>query len=325
LVGLAAPGQAILVRQPDVVAVLEEAGMLTAGLGGAVWPFTAVLAVLAAVTGLWAVPAFARFARQHGLTAANYKGEPVPTAAGLVLWALLAAGYAAGRCLLPAAALGRAADFAVAASGVTAAGLLDDLLGDRQVKGLPGHFAGWRRTGTLTTGLGKLVAAAGGALLVVLPQAAESSLPLLLPVQALLILLATNTLNLLDMRPGRASKMYLLAAAVSAAGYAASGSTGPQANGLWLAGLGPVTLGAAVLLVPDLRRRLMLGDTGANLLGFTAGTALTLALSPTGQLALCAALLLLHLYTLRGSLTAVIERNRLLHWLDEFGCPRERT
>ncbi|MEK8127505.1 hypothetical protein WMW72_06205 [Paenibacillus filicis] len=308
--------------------MLEKAGMLslTAGAGGGIWMFTSILAVSGALTELWAVPVFLRFARQHDLTDVNYKGEPVPTAAGLVLWGLMVAGYAAGRSLLSAQELGQAADFVVAASAVAAAGLLDDLIGQRHIKGLTAHLGGWLRSRSLTTGLCKIAAAGGGALLLLLPQAVGGSRPLLLiPMQALLIMLATNAVNLLDVRPGRAGKSFLLLILASAVAYAAKGGAGIQENGLWLAGLWPVTIGAGVLLLPDLRRRLMLGDTGANLLGFTAGTAVTLAASPLYQGLFCLVLLLLHLYTLRYSLTAVIERNRLLNWLDEFGRPRERA
>ncbi|SDC37502.1 Glycosyl transferase family 4 [Paenibacillus sp. UNCCL117] len=289
-------------------------------------PAIAGLALLGAWTHIWGVSAFVRFAWRHRMTAANYRGEQVPTAGGLLLWLLLAGGFAAGRMTLPAADLARTADFAAAASLVAGAGLLDDLIGQRDIKGIGGHLREWRRTSILTTGICKLLAAAGGAFLVLLPQADRHMDSLLLvPLQALLIMLSANSVNLLDLRPGRAGKAALLVMTATAVWYAAAGGAGPQANALWLSGLWPVMIGAGILLVPDLRRRLMLGDTGANLLGFAAGVAITQTAAIAAQAVICGLLLLLHLYTARRSLTVFIARHRLLHWLDEMGRPRERA
>ncbi|WP_159882246.1 hypothetical protein [Paenibacillus puerhi] len=301
------------------MALLESAGVLS-GREEAVWLVIAALAVLGASAERWGVPAYLRFARSHGLTRANYRGEQVPTAGGLLVWAILAAGYAIGRCLLPASDLSAPADFLAAASLVAAAGLLDDLVGVNDIKGLRGHLGEWSRSRTLTTGGVKVLAAAVGAILVLLPQASGSLDALLLvPMQVLLMMLATNSVNLLDLRPGRACKGYLLTVLALAVWAAWEGRGGSQANAMWLAGVWPATIGAGVLLIPDLRRRLMLGDTGANLLGFTAGVALISTSSALFQSLICLLLLLFHLYTAKFSLTALIERNRLLHWVDEFG------
>jgi UDP-GlcNAc:undecaprenyl-phosphate/decaprenyl-phosphate GlcNAc-1-phosphate transferase len=64
---------------------------------------------------------------------------------------------------------------------------------------------------------------------------------------------------------------------------------------------------------------LMLGDTGANPLGAYLGLALALWLPLPAQWAAVAALLALHVYAERGSLTRLIARVRVLAWLDGLG------
>ncbi len=79
---------------------------------------------------------------------------------------------------------------------------------------------------------------------------------------AALVALAANLGNLLDRAPGRAIKVSLLCLRALAA---------PRRRRRSACRLAPV-LGAALgLLWADMRERLMLGDTGANLLGGGAG------------------------------------------------------
>lgn len=63
----------------------------------------------------------------------------------------------------------------------------------------------------------------------------------------------------------------------------------------------------------------MLGDTGANLLGAALGMASVWTMTFPAQLAVVAFLMLLHLFTERYSLTMIIEKNRLLRFLDNLG------
>ena len=90
-----------------------------------------------------------------------------------------------------------------------------------------------------------------------------------------MLVLATNALNLLDLRPGRAIKVFVLLGAGLTIGAR-------ELRPLWTLGLfvGPALVAGAY----DLRERAMLGDTGANLLGALAGLWLVLVLSQTGQL-----------------------------------------
>ncbi len=126
------------------------------------------------------------------------------------------------------------------------------------------------------------------------------------------LVLATNAFNLLDLRPGRSTKAFVLLGAGLSIG---SGEVRP----LWSLGLfaGP----ALVAGVYDLRERAMLGDTGANLLGALAGLWLVLTLSGTGQLVALGLLAAITLYGELRSISALLERVPGLRELDSWGRP----
>ena len=111
-------------------------------------------------------------------------------------------------------------------------------------------------------------------------------------------MLATNAFNLLDLRPGRATKAFVLLGAGLAIGSV-------DLRPLWALGL--FAAPALVAGAYDLRERAMLGDTGANLLGALAGLWLVLTLSGTGQLV---ALALLVVITIYGELRSISDARR---------------
>ncbi len=122
--------------------------------------------------------------------------------------------------------------------------------------------------------------------------------------------LSTNLFNLLDLRPGRAGKAFVVLGVVLTLGswdtYAL------QALGLFI---GP----ALVLLPYDLRERAMLGDAGSNVLGAVAGLWLVLALGPTGEAVALGVLAVLTLYGEFRSISAMVDRNPLMRRLDSIG------
>jgi hypothetical protein len=129
---------------------------------------------------------------------------------------------------------------------------------------------------------------------------------------AAVLVLATNALNLLDLRPGRSTKAFVLLGA-----GLAIGSANPRP--LWALGLfaGPALIAGFY----DLRERAMLGDTGANLLGALAGLWLVLTLSGTGQLVALALLAALTVYGELRSISKLVERTPGLRQLDSWGRP----
>ncbi|TMK99687.1 MAG: hypothetical protein E6G34_03940 [Actinobacteria bacterium] len=129
---------------------------------------------------------------------------------------------------------------------------------------------------------------------------------------AAVVVLATNLFNLLDLRPGRAIKAFVLLGAGLLIG---SGDPRP----LWALGL--FAAPALVAGSYDVRERAMLGDTGASLLGALAGLWLVLTLSSAGQVIALALLLALTIYSEFRSLSALIERTPWLRGLDSWGRP----
>ena len=197
--------------------------------------------------------------------------------------------------------------------GVACLGLIDDTLGGERLgspapRGWSGHGAAAMR-GELSTGALKAVGSLGLALLVT--DSKGLSVDRWLLATAVLVL-ATNALNLLDLRPGRAFKVFVLLGAGLTIGTR-------ELRPLWTLGMfvGPVLVAG----VYDLRERAMLGDTGANLLGALAGLWIVLTLSQTGQLIALALLLVVTVYGELSSISELVARVPLLRGLDSWGRP----
>jgi UDP-N-acetylmuramyl pentapeptide phosphotransferase/UDP-N-acetylglucosamine-1-phosphate transferase len=212
----------------------------------------------------------------------------------------------------------------VYALGVLALGLVDDTLAreessDRTPSASAEHARapqrGWRGHGAaalhgeLTTGVLKAGGSLGLALLSMSYLGLSNGRWLL---ATGVLVLATNAFNLLDLRPGRATKAFVLLGAGLTLGAG-------EARQLWALGL--FAAPALVAGLYDLRERAMLGDTGANLLGALAGLWMVLTLSGTGQLIALALLLLITLYGEIRSISAFVERVPGLRALDSWGRP----
>jgi UDP-N-acetylmuramyl pentapeptide phosphotransferase/UDP-N-acetylglucosamine-1-phosphate transferase len=196
---------------------------------------------------------------------------------------------------------------AVYVLGVAFLGLVDDTLG--------GEHRGWHGHGRaalemrLSTGMLKAAGSAGLALYAGSYLGLSTGRWLL---ASAVLALATNVFNLLDLRPGRATKAFVALGAGLTAGAA-------NLRPLWALGLfaGP----ALIAGIYDLRERAMLGDTGANLLGGLAGLWLVLTLSALGQMVALAILLAVTVYGELRSISQLVERTPLLRELDSWGRP----
>jgi UDP-GlcNAc:undecaprenyl-phosphate/decaprenyl-phosphate GlcNAc-1-phosphate transferase len=268
-----------------------------------------------ALAALLAQPTL-RALRTGGYVRPNYRARSLPCPFGvLIVTAALAA-------LVPIVLIERLAHtailhprlipVAVYALGVACLGLIDDTLGGHPdapgPRGWRGHGVAALR-GELSTGALKAAGSFGLALLA-MDLLGLSTGRWLLAVAVLV--LATNALNLLDLRPGRTIKVFVLLGAGLTVGVR-------ELRPLWTLGLfaGP----ALVAGMYDLRERAMLGDTGANLLGALAGLWLVLSLGQTGQLIALALLLGLTVYGELRSISELIARVPLLRGLDSLGRP----
>jgi hypothetical protein len=120
----------------------------------------------------------------------------------------------------------------------------------------------------------------------------------------------THVFNLLDLRPGRAAKAWVLLAS----GLLIGTSDLEPLRGIGLLA-GPLLVVGAF----DLRERTMLGDTGVGVLGALAGLWLVAALHTTGQAIALAILLAITLAGEFFSLSAAIDRVPPLRALDSLG------
>jgi UDP-GlcNAc:undecaprenyl-phosphate/decaprenyl-phosphate GlcNAc-1-phosphate transferase len=265
------------------------------------------LVALAAAIGL--TPAILRHLRVGGFTRENYRGVAVPFPAGI---AIVAAGIVSlGACSAYAQSTGAfvftqgygmAAEYVL---GVALLGLIDDLLAGAS-RGWRGHGAAVLRGG-FSTGALKAAGALALALWVMRFEGAGAWRYLL---AVALLVLTTNLFNLLDLRPGRAVKaLALLGAGLTLGAWDARP----------LAVLGAFAAPALFFGLYDLRERAMLGDTGANAIGGVAGLWLVLSLDTLGQAIALAIVFALTLYGEFRSLSATIERNPLLRWIDSLG------
>jgi UDP-N-acetylmuramyl pentapeptide phosphotransferase/UDP-N-acetylglucosamine-1-phosphate transferase len=262
--------------------------------------------VVAGATTFALLPSVAQMARQGGLMRLNFRGEVIPTALGMsfllgTLAALAAA--AATRAFSPGIML-----FLVAtAVPFGFLGLMDDVLGKTaDVRGFRGHLRSLF-TRRPTTGSLKLIFGGLTSLAVGFWISGPSTAGL---VNGLLIALSANSLNLLDLRPGRAGKGF-------AVGILMASLFSGRADAL--APVMPLTAAMAAYLPYDLSGRGMMGDTGSNALGAAMGLGFVLALGATGKLIALGVLAGLHLFAEKWSLTKVFERIRVLRFLDRLG------
>lgn len=283
--------------------------MLTRFLLEWILPITGLLAV-----GRLLLPGSLRFLHEHGITERNYNGDSIPTAGGLLIWLLLLVYFVTGRLTgiwKPDAV------WVLSLSVICFAGFLDDVKGDNQTKGIRSHWKVWKETRSITTGILKAAATGIAGFMLLLPE--QDSL-WNLPRQLLIVLLATNGVNLFDVRPGRALKMFFFSMGIIGwCGFPIAADTAAGAGEQLWHGLAPVLVGAMLLAPSDLKGQVMLGDTGANLLGFALGVGIARLTPELFQTASLAALVALHILTWRRSLSALIEANRFLRWLDGTG------
>lgn len=273
----------------------------------------------------------------------NYRGEPVSPGLGIVwlVWAGTATVGGVGVLMLTADSmtplLALAGPLALVAF---AAGLIDDAYGTSDAKGFKGHLSAMAK-GRLTTGGLKLVSIgfASVAAAFVLGELAPwgqgtttGDFATLRYVAGSLIAgaaiaLTSNFVNLMDLRPGRALKVYTLlavAGTVSAAMAPALVATGSApdhavrlADALAIAAfaLGPVV----AVWSFDLGERGMLGDAGANPMGAVAGLLIVAGLPFWALVLFAGAVFVLNAASERVSYTRIIESNPVLRRLDGFG------
>jgi hypothetical protein len=185
---------------------------------------------------------------------------------------------------------------------VFAAGVVDDGYGG-SVRGLRGHLRALL-SGHLTTGGVKLAAAVLAATITVAWTPRDHLWANLLALIA--IAGCTNVWNGLDVAPGRALKGFLVVAVVLLI---------VDLKAFLLVCTGAVT----AVLVPDLRERGMLGDSGANLLGFLAGAEIVRRLPEVWLVPAVLVVIGLNVLAETVTFTRTIEAIPPVRWFDRLG------
>jgi UDP-N-acetylmuramyl pentapeptide phosphotransferase/UDP-N-acetylglucosamine-1-phosphate transferase len=187
--------------------------------------------------------------------------------------------------------------------GVAALGLIDDAYSGPS-RGWRGHggavAAGQFPTGALKA-LGTLALAA---------WVLQTGDDLRYALAIVVLVLAVNLFNIVDLRPGRAVKLFV---AVGAVLVAIEGSSLLEPLGFFAGAI-------LVVGIYDLRERGMLGDTGSNLIGAVAGLALVQTIHSNTGLAIAAAVLLaITAYAEFRSVSEFVDRTPGLRHLDSLG------
>lgn len=281
--------------------------------------FHAILFVLGFLGTYFMIPLFKSMLVNSNVIRPNYKNEMIPVGMGIVflpmiiinsiilgfvtlnnIWFVSSSNYNLNIVWLLCLAL-----YIFSMMAMFFAGALDDLIGNRNVSGLKGHFKSLFK-GELTTGGFK--ALFGGFVGLVVSVCISSSIVDII-VNTLIIALSTNLMNLFDLRPGRAIKAYLVIMIpiyITLTGYTK---------------VFPLLILPNVLAYfnTDLKARGMMGDTGSNVLGISIGVLMALGYGIKVRLAWLVFLILMHLITEKFSLTKIIEKNRVLKFIDNLG------
>lgn len=274
--------------------------------------FAAGLSLLAFAASYEMTVPLGRSLFRRGLYSSNYLGREVPVGVGvaflipsLAAYTLLAFSYPAlVNVILPLA-------IAIVLAGV--GGFVDDAAGGQEAKGIKGHIRELLK-GRITAGGCKAI----GLLLSALvmwdslvpedPMRGLTALPLL-P-------LCANTINLTDLRPGRAGKAFSILMGACLLGALVHGK---GALSLFTILALPVAGAVAGYLPHDLAGKVMMGDTGANPLGIVIGALLVITAPLPWLAAFIIALLALQIWAERGSLTSLIDAHPRLRFLDSLG------
>ncbi|MTI48179.1 glycosyltransferase [Sporosalibacterium faouarense] len=184
--------------------------------------------------------------------------------------------------------------------------LLDDLIGNKNIKGLRGHFKSLIN-GTLTTGGLKAIMGIFSALIASL----IISVSLLdIVINLLVISLFTNLINLFDLRPGRAIKVFFILTLILLITSQLS-----TMNFILFSAIGTML----VYFPYDIKAKSMMGDIGSNSLGITLGFYCGVSNPIKIKLVYLAILVLLHITAEIVSFTKIINKNRMLNYFDNLG------
>ena len=260
-----------------------------------------------AVVTLFLSVLFQKIFANAGLKKSNYRGKIIPFSGGITILAGITAGLMIFYSLKLISAF-KMSFFLISLSIVYLIGLIDDLLGDKNIKGIKNNLNLVFKKKLSTSSI-KAIAILIASCYIYYFFNEEMWL-----MKGILTSLVTNTFNEFDLRPGRCIKLYyfifiLLSFALIR----------------WTRDAYLITfIVLAAYYYFDAYEYSMLGDGGSNLIGFVSGLMITEA---SGRLwitlTLVAGLSLLQLLLDRYSLTSGISSIPLIDNIDKFLTVRE--
>ena len=268
--------------------------------------FKGIIFILGFVGTYLMIPLFKNLLVESNCIRPNYKGEMIPVSMGIVfLPMIIINGIIVAFFTVNFVSSSLLFMFIFGIMSMFFAGIIDDTIGNRDVSGLKGHFKSLFK-GKLTTGGFKAVF--GGFVGLIISVSISKNIADII-INTLIIALSTNLMNLFDLRPGRAIKVYLvimIAIFITLTGYIQ---------------LLPLLILPNVLAYfnYDLKAKAMMGDTGSNVLGISIGMLMAFGYTLNVRIAWLVFLVLIHLLTEKFSLTKIIEKNKVLNFIDKLG------
>lgn len=241
---------------------------------------------------------------ENNCTALNYREEKIPVGMGLV-FIIIQVFVISSTFIYIDVDRNIIFSYTIALLLMGLAGMLDDLIGDKYIKGFKGHIKSLLR-GKLTTGGLKAII---GFLSATLFSISISKDYKEIIVNIFIIALFTNLVNLFDLRPGRCGKVFtLIAIILLLTSYIIS------YNFIIYSSLGIMF----VYMRYDLKAKAMMGDIGSNGLGITLGAFCALTHSLNIKIVYLAILFTLHVIAEIHSFSKIISKSRILSYLDNL-------
>jgi len=249
----------------------------------------------------------------------NFAKKVIPTAGGLLLLGnlsvtFLVIAFFSTYLSVFAYPLKEGLLFLTGSIAVALWGWQDDRSSDRSSKGFRGHFAALLNEERMTSGLLKALGIGSTSFILSL---ALSDGVLEMIFDTGILALSCNFLNLFDLRPGRAIKVFWLL------GILLFLTTPILSVVPWVMAL-PIVFTTLLYFVHDARGHIMLGDAGANYLGFLLGYASVMSLSLEVKFVVLLLLILITWLAEYVSFSAYIRSVKWLHRADQWGSPIRR-
>ena len=267
------------------------------------------LIILPGITAVILLPLIESLLVKSKITCFNFRQKVIPEGMGLLFYLAIIPSIW-GAPALPAFSADILKKKLSLATGLAFAGFLDDSMGSKKQKGFKGHFKELLHHGMLTTGVLKTFFIVFYVFTIL---ALTEKNYFIIFVDTAIIAGTANFFNLLDLKPGRAWKMFFLIFFLI---LFFSGS--PDVVILFF----PLLVVGLIYLPGELEQRFAMGDTGANLLGGLSGFLLVATLNLSTKLFLLLFLLMIHLVCEKKSLSRIIETNPILNYLDVLGTKK---